>query len=42
MDGVRYHGHDLTILFDRDGSRYGKGKDLVVLKDGRKTEDFIQ
>ena len=42
LDGVRYHGHDLTILFDRDGSRYGKGKGLVVLKDGRKIEDFIQ
>ena len=31
LDGVRYHGKDLTVLFDRDGSRYGKGKGLVVL-----------
>ena len=42
LDGVRYHGHDLTILFDRKGERYGKGKGLVVLKDGKKTEDFIK
>ena len=31
LDGVRYHGRDVTILFDRDGTRYGKGKGLVVL-----------
>ena len=30
IDGIRYHGHDLTITFDRDGSRYGKGSGLVV------------
>ena len=30
MDGVRYHGRDVTILFDRDGTRYGCGKGLVV------------
>ena len=41
LDGVRYHGSNLTILFDRDGTRYGKGKGLVVLKDGRKIDDFI-
>lgn len=39
LDGVRYHGHDITVLFDRDGSRYGKGKGLVVLRDGVKVED---
>ena len=33
-DGIRYHGHDLTILFDRDGTRYGKGRGLKVLQDG--------
>ena len=31
LDGVRYHGRDLTILFDRDGTRYGKGRGLVVI-----------
>ena len=33
LDGVRYHGKDVAILFDRDGKRYGKGTGLVVLKD---------
>ena len=35
VDGIRYHGKDVTVLFDRDGTRYGKGKGLVVLADGK-------
>ncbi len=34
LDGVRYHGHDLTILWDRDGTRYGRGAGLTILVDG--------
>jgi hypothetical protein len=36
VDKVRYHGRTLTILWDADGSRYGKGKGLTVLVDGRR------
>lgn len=35
VEGVRYHGHDVTILYDRFGTRYGKGKGLQVLRDGK-------
>jgi hypothetical protein len=35
LDGVIYHGHTLTIYWDRDGSHYGRGKGLIVLADGR-------
>jgi hypothetical protein len=35
LDNVAYHSHILTIVWDRDGSRYGKGKGLTVLVDGR-------
>lgn len=35
VDGIRYWGHDFTVLFDHDGSRYGRGRGLVILKDGR-------
>jgi hypothetical protein len=35
LDGVPYHGHTLTILWDRDGTRYGRGKGLTVLADGQ-------
>ena len=34
LDGVRYHGHTLTILWDKQGKRYGRVKGLSVLADG--------
>src|SRR5262249_18177747 len=33
LDQVRYHGRWLTILWDRTGERYGKGKGLRVFAD---------
>lgn len=35
LDQIRYHGHDLTVLFDKSGERYGKGKGLRVFCDGQ-------
>ena len=35
LDNVLYRGRILTIVWDKDGSRYGKGKGLRVLADGR-------
>jgi hypothetical protein len=35
LDSVRYHGRTLTILWDRDGTRYGRGAGLTVLVDGK-------
>jgi hypothetical protein len=32
---VKYHGRTLTIFWDADGSRYGRGAGLCVLADGR-------
>ena len=40
IDGVRYHGRNVTVLFDRYGTHYGKGKGLVVLDGGEKKEGF--
>lgn len=34
LDRVRYHGHDITILWDRHGTRYHQGRGLRVLVDG--------
>jgi hypothetical protein len=31
LDGVMYHGHWLTIIWDKDGSRYNRGRGLRVL-----------
>jgi hypothetical protein len=35
LDGVPYHGHILTIFYDRDGTRYRRGAGLSVLCDGQ-------
>ena len=35
LDRVPYHGHDLTILWDRHGTRYGKGSGLILFVDGK-------
>jgi hypothetical protein len=43
LDGVRYHGHELAVVWDRDGSRYGRGEGLSVWVDGEvrgRTEDL--
>jgi len=34
LDNVHYHGHILTILYDKTGERYGKGKGFHVLANG--------
>jgi hypothetical protein len=36
LDNVLYHGLILTILWDRDGDKYGKGKGLQIFADGQK------
>jgi len=35
LDGVKYHGHFLTILWDVDGTHYQRGQGLTVLADGK-------
>ena len=35
LDNVSYHGHTLTIVYDRDGDRYHVGKGLRVYVDGQ-------
>ena len=35
LDGVKYHGHMLTVIWDKDGTRYHRGKGLIVLADGK-------
>jgi hypothetical protein len=36
LDRVRYHGRLLTVLWDRDGTKYGRGTGLQVFADGRR------
>ncbi len=35
LDDVPYHGHKISILWDRDGSRYGMGPGLQILANGK-------
>ncbi len=34
VENLPYHGHNLTLMWDRDGSRYGMGTGLSVYVDG--------
>ncbi len=36
LDGVNYHGHSLTIVWDKDGQRYHRGSGLSIFVDGVK------
>ena len=44
LDNVRYHSRIITILYDKTGQRYGKGKGLQVLADGQRiaSSDSLQ
>ena len=35
LDNVLYHGHNLTIVWDKDGSRYHAGKGLRIYINGK-------
>jgi len=35
LDGVAYRGHRVSVVWDRDGTRYGRGPGLAILVDGR-------
>ncbi len=36
LDGLPYHGHLLTVLWDATGKRYGRGSGMTLLVDGKK------
>jgi len=35
LDGVRYHGRMITVIWDKDGTRYQRGVGLSVLVNGK-------
>lgn len=36
LDGVKYHGKYLTIIWDKTGKKYGKGKGFLVFENGNR------
>jgi hypothetical protein len=35
LDGLKYHGNTLTVLWDNDGKRYSRGQGLTILANGK-------
>ncbi len=35
LDNVPYHGHNVTVIWDKNGTRYHQGKGLRILVDGQ-------
>jgi hypothetical protein len=35
VDGLKYHGHELAIIWDRHGRQFGRGMGFNVLADGK-------
>jgi len=35
LDRVKYHGHYLTIMWDKTGGRYQRGEGFKVFSDGK-------
>lgn len=36
LEDVPYHGHSVTVLWDRNGGRYGRGAGLTLIVDGER------
>ena len=35
LDDVNYHGHVVSVIWDKDGKRYNRGKGLLIISDGK-------
>lgn len=35
VENAPYHGHNITVLWDKDGTRYSQGRGLHIYEDGR-------
>jgi hypothetical protein len=42
LDNIRYHGHDVSVLYDRDGTYYNRGKGIKVFVDGEERPFVIK
>lgn len=38
LEDVDYHGHSVSIVWDRDGTHYNRGQGLMIFVDGEKVE----
>jgi hypothetical protein len=42
LEGVPYHGHLLTVVYDRDGTRYGRGSGILIYVNGHLAAPLFQ
>ena len=42
LENVRYHGHEVGVIWDAEGSRYGIGAGLSVFVDGQRAAGPVQ
>jgi hypothetical protein len=42
LDGIKYHGHMLTVIWDKDGTRYHRGAGLLVLAEGKQIARTVE
>jgi hypothetical protein len=38
LDGMQYHGHNITVVYDKDGNKYKLGTGVMVFVDGKKAD----
>lgn len=36
LEGVQYHGHTISIIWDKTGEKYNKGQGFQIISDGKK------
>jgi len=42
LEGVKYHGRMLTVIWDKDGSRYHRGTGLMIFADGKQIAQAVK
>ncbi|WP_431200799.1 glycosyl hydrolase family 65 protein [Mucilaginibacter sp. P25] len=35
LDNVLYHGHTISVVWDKNGTKYHKGKGFIIYADGK-------
>lgn len=41
LDGIPYHGRTLTVIYDKNGTRYNQGKGLTLFVDGKRVKGTL-
>lgn len=42
LEDIAYHGHNVSVVWDKDGSHYNKGQGLILFVDGNKVASSVK